>query len=334
MAQYFTAAFKHKIRIAAAGVTMLTGAAPFVAGLLALEALGDTPHGPVACGVAAASFILGGFLPWLAQNYMGLAGNATLRRRLRDRLLTDQTCDPSGADFVGFAPGERLRVWQGDTDRDIGFLVMNPDALVYYGDEFEWTLPRESVDHIDLAPTEPGLRRILIRWHAPREAGRTLSLESRDASSLSRARTATSELHYRLRAWWKHEPLPSSSGPSTGPESRWRVLRGDFQPPAPLAGVRPEAVSPTLGMPPTDLTGGQAIEDPPSASCAVIMALGIIVTLSIWRIAGGFFAYGQYYQGILWAGLISVLGALGTGYVLHYLQAWEAEQGQQKQRAR
>lgn len=334
MAQYFTAAFKHKIRIAAASVTMFTGAAPFVAGLLVLEALGDNPHGPLAGGVAAASFILGGFLPWLAQNYMGLAGNSTLRKRLRDRLLADETCDPSGADFVGFAPGERLRVWQGDTDRDVGFLLMNPDALVYYGDEFEWTLPRESIDHIDLAPTEPGMRRILIRWHAPREAGRTLSLESRDAPCLSRARTATLGLHHRLRAWWKHEPIPPLAGANAEVEPRWQALRGDYQPPAPLAAVRPEVVSPTLGMPPTDLTGGQAIEEPPSASCTVIMALGIIVTVSIWRVAGGFFTYGQYYHGILWAGLISVLGALGTGYVLHYLQAWEAEQGRKKQRVR
>ncbi len=34
------------------------------------------------------------------------------------------------------------------------------------------------------------------------------------------------------------------------------------------------------------------------------------------------------------AGLISVLGALSMGYLLHYLQAWEAEHGRQVQRER
>jgi hypothetical protein len=65
-----------------------------------------------------------------------------------------------------------------------------------------------------------------------------------------------------------------------------------------------------------------------------MLALGTIVMIIIWRTSGAFFEAGQYYHGILWAGLISVLGALSTGYLLHYLQAWEAEHGRQGMKAR
>lgn len=286
---------------------MVTGAAPFVGGLLVLQMLGEEPHGPIPTLVAALSFVLGGLLPWLAQNTMGLLGNRSLRSKLRQRVISETQCDLEGAQFVGFSPGELLHVWQGDTDRDVGFLSITPSTIIYRGDDFAWTLPRDQIDHIDLTPVEAGLQRVLIRWHVPRETGRTFSLESREACSLSSARRATVTLYQRLREWHRAEPA---------------------------ADAVPEAGELALGLPPTDMSGAQIIEEPASGSCTVILALGIIVTIAIWRISGAFFAFGHYYEGILWAGLISVLGALVTGYLLHYLQAWEAEHGRQKQRAR
>lgn len=310
MPQFFTPSFKQRIRVAAAVVTMLTGAAPFVAGLLLMQVLGDKPHGVLPAAVAVVSFLLGGGLPWLAQNVMGLAGNAGLRRRLREHVLAQGGGDLSAAVFVGFSPGESLHIWQGETDRDIGFLTLGPQALTYYGDDFSWVLPAELVDHIDLTPVEAGLQRILIRWHVPREASRTFSLESREASSVSRARLATNALYRRLREWARRAA-------SDGPAEPGQEAGGSSS-------------LPSLGLPPTDMTGAQIIEDPPSGSCVSILALGSIIVIAIWRVSGAFFAYGQYYQAMLWAGLISVLGALAVGYLLHYLQAWEAQQRQQR----
>lgn len=300
MPQFFTADFKQRVRLIAASVTMLSGAAPFVGGLLVMQALGDQAHGPLAAAVAALSFILGGLLPWLSQDLMGLAGNGRLQRALGRHLTESQNCDLAGAHFVGFSPGERLHVWEGETNRDIGFLTITPEAIVYRGDEFSWALPRNLIDHLDLTPVEAGLQRILIRWHEPREAGRAFSLESREAPSVSRARAATRCLFEQLREWHRQQP-PTAEGASVA-----------------------SATNLGFGLPSIELTGGQMIEEPPSGSCLSIMSLGVIVMIAIWRLSGAFFACGQYYQGILWAGLISVLGALSTGYLLHYLQAWEA----------
>lgn len=304
MPQFFTPRFKQSVRVAAAAATMVSGAAPFVGGLLALQWLGDDARGALPALLALASFCLGAALPWLAQNLMGLAGNGALRRRLSAFLTQERHCDLSGACFVGFSPGEQLHIWQGETDRDIGFLTLAGGDLLYHGDDFSWHLPRDQIDHIDLTPVEAGLQRILIRWHVPREAGRSFSLESREARSISRARVATNGLYRRLKDWQRDE-----AASCVGED-------------------------PALGLPPTDMSGAQVIEEPPSGSCLSIAALGVIVVTAVWRVSQGFFACGQYYQGVLWAGLISVLGALSTGYLLHYLQAWEAARGHQRQKVR
>lgn len=305
MTQYFTPAFKQRIRVMAAIVTMLAGAAPFVLGLLALQFLGDHPSGLVPAAVAMAAFVLGGVLPWLTQNVMGLAGNTGLRQRLAARLADGPLDD---AIFVGFSPGQDLRVWHGETDRDIGFLRLEPEALVYRGDLFAWALPHEMIDHLDMTPPEGGVSRVIVHWHVPREVSRTFSVESREARSLTGARKATRELFARLKEWHRADAArgPGRPGPADGP----------------------------LGLPPIDVTGGQVVDQPASGSCTSILALGVIMLVLIWRIAGACFAGGQYYEGVLWAGLISVLGALGIGYLLHYLQAWEAAHGRQAQRER
>lgn len=310
MPHFFTSDFKQRVRLIAACVTTISGAAPFVAGLLVMQTLGDAPHGPLAAAVAALSFALGGLLPWLSQDLMGLAGNGRLQRSLRRHLTETEACDLSGACFVGFSPGERLHVWQGETNRDIGFLTITGDTLIYRGDDFSWSLPRDLIDHLDLTPIEAGMQRILIRWHEPREAGRAFSIESREALTVSRARNATRALFAQLKEWHK-QPTATAAADGEGAEPAQK-----------RQGLE-------LGLPAIDQTGGQMIEEPPSGSCLSILALGVIVLIAIFRISGTFFALGQYYQGILWAGLISVIGALCTGYLLHYLQAWEAEHRQQ-----
>lgn len=322
MPQFFTPEFKQRGRVVSAAVTMLAGAAPFIGGLLVMQMLGVEPHGPLPALIAVLSFALGGALPWLSQNLTGLAGNSALRERLRRHLSNDPACDLREALFVGFSPGERLHIWHGETDRDIGFLTVADDILIYRGDDFSWSLPCDVIDHIDLTPVEAGLQRIIIRWHVPRETGRALSLESREAGSISRARTATNQLYFRLKEWEKQSRVAHTED------------RADAQTAALAASDARLRVSHTLslGLPPTDMTGAQIIEEPPAGSCASILALGVIVVIAIWRITAGLFESGQYYDGILWAGLISVLGALSTGYLLHYLQAWEAEHGRQKQR--
>jgi len=296
MARLFTPRYKQRGRVVAAVVTMCAGAAPFVAGLLVLQLLPED-RGWLPAAVAGLSFAAGGLLPWVSQNVMGLAGNWSLRRRLWQLLQAEGAApDLDDAIFVGFSPGERLHVWHGETSRDVGFLRLLAEGLVYEGDEFSWLLPRSFIDHIDLTPREAGMQRLLIRWHVPREGGRTFSLEAREARTIAQAREATVVLHRQLREWLKREAAA-------------------------------ESFDVAAGLPPTDMSGAQVVEEPAAGSCLTVLAAGAITLISIWRFAGALVSYGLIYQAILLAGLISVVGALATGYLLHYLQAWEAGRG-------
>lgn len=300
MAHEYTPRFKQRVRVVAAVATMASGAAPFVAGLVALHFAGESLGRYGAPVLAVVCFALGAVLPWFVQAGMALAGNMGLRQRvLQQILLAHPEAELAGATFAGFSPGEKLHVWHGETDRDVGFLSVEPGGLVYLGDEFHWSLPRSYVDHVDLTPPEGGMQRIVVRWHVPREVGRTFTLESREARNLREAHRDTLRLYRQLRDW-----------------SRSR--RDE------------EAEVVPLGTPPTDMSGAQKVEEPASGSCLTVMACAVITLTGIWRVSGALLEYRLYYHAILWAGLIAVLGALATGYLLHYLQAWEAERGQRR----
>lgn len=295
MALLFTRGFKHRTRITAAALTTLGGGLPFVAGLVILDLAEEQLVGLWAVVLTVVCFILGGTLPWFLQNRLGLLGNATLQRRLRKRLEEDGLGEVlEGAQFVGFSPGEQLRVWDGETDRDVGYLTVSPCGLTFYGDSYSWHLPRAYIDHFDITPVDGAVQRVIVRWHAPRDSGRTFALTAREAGSIRASHRRTVALHGALRHWLR-EPCELQDGPQ-------------------------------LGLPPTDTAGGHMVEEPPSGACLTILAAGVIIIVTVWRLAGPMFQSGHYHQGILWSGLISVVGALVTGYLLHYLQAWEAVQ--------
>lgn len=301
MAEFFTASYKQQLRVSAALITMIAGAAPFVAGLLILQIFSEPLAGMWPLFVTIFCFLLGVLMPWLAQNVMGLAGNSRLRQKLAQKLLAEGVA--ANGHFVGFAPGAELRVWQGETDRDVGFLFFEDRALAYWGDEYRWELPHEMIDYIDLTPPEAGIQRILVHWHVPREASCTFSLASREARTMAGARRATQELFAQIRQWHKAVSRAASASPS------------------------PSFV-PRFGLPPTDISGGQRIDKPPAGACLSILSIGIIMLTLIWRVTGDFLMYGRYYEAVLWAGIISVEGTLSVSYLLHYLQTWEAEHSQ------
>ncbi len=301
MAEFFTASFKQRLRVSAAIITMMAGAAPFVAGLLVLQIFSEPLEGALPLLVTACCFLLGVLMPWMAQNVLGLVGNSHLREQLARKLAAEGA--PAGGHFVGFAPGAELRVWQGETDRDVGFLFFEDKALVYWGDEYRWELPYEMLDYIDLTPPEAGIQRILVHWHVPREAGCTFSLASREARTMAGARRATQELFSQMRQW--HRALSRTANASSQP-----------------------SFVPRFGLPPTDISGGQRIDKPPAGACLSILSIGIIMLTLIWRVTGDFLMYGRYYEAVLWAGIISVEGTLSVSYLLHYLQTWEAEHSQ------
>lgn len=297
-AELYTAKFKRRNRLVAAAMTIAAGAAPFLVAFAIMQMWPDAPD--YALGVmTAAAFVCAALAPWYAHGSLALLGNYGLRDRLAKKVdqRTDEPLSSLGAIFVGFSPGERLRIWAGETDRDIGFLYVKDGTLVYRGDEFDWSLPLAQVDDVHMAPPVAGLRRIIIRWHRPRSQPRAMSVVCREANTLEDAARTTHRLYEALRNWVYIEGDPD------------RTRQSVF-----------------FGYPPVDTSGSWVVDEPVRGSCTVVLAMGIIIVLTAWKVAEEMVTIGQYYSAVLWAGLIGVVGTILTSYLLNYMHAWEAVQ--------
>ena len=279
-----------------AGLLLLAaGTVPFAAGLVTITYLLPSPTG-ISAGLATAlALVVGLLLPWVSYQRLALFGNGYLRRSLAQKWEQAGHSSPA-ATFVGFSPGSDLRMWEGETDQDVGFLELAEGALIYHGDSFSWSLRRESISSIDLLE-EPGTpQRIIVHWHMPGQPGRAFTLSSREANTLSGAQQATRTLHGTLGQWYA---AASSAGPV-----------------------------PTLGSPPTSLAGSTPVEKLPAGACLSILSVVVITVLMAWYVAQQLIGRGFYYHAILWAGLIVVAAMIFISYFLSYLQAAEARASQ------
>ncbi|MGI5818517.1 MAG: hypothetical protein ACOX9R_10535 [Armatimonadota bacterium] len=274
----------------------LAATLPFALGLAVVHLIYPDGQGPVPLGIAIAALVVAPLSTWLAHNRLALAGNRGLRQALAEKLERRGEALPEGVKpvFVGFSPGEKQRLWDGDTDRDIGFLAAWGDALVYHGDDFDWYLPRDRIDIIEPMQPVAGTSRIRIRWHAPRESNRSFTLVSREARDLREARAATHALLQQLYAWVSRPPQSDDAAPK-------------------------------LGMPPTDVSGGRPLDDAPGGTCAVMLATMAATTVAAWQVGAPFVADEKYAHAILAAGCIFAIGFAVVNFAMRLLQWAEDE---------
>ncbi len=291
----FTTQFKRRAWMTAGLLLLVAGTVPFAAGLVTITYLLSSTTGTSAGLVTALALAVGLLLPWVSYQRLALFGNGYLRRSLAQKWEQAGHSSPATT-FVGFSPGSDLRLWEGETDQDVGFLELAAGALIYRGDSFSWSLRRENISSIDLR-AEPGSpQRIVINWHIPGQPGRAFTLSSREANTLSGAQQATRALHGTLGQWYD---AASSAG-----------------------------AIPTLGSPPTNLAGSTPVEKLPAGACLSILSVALITVLMAWYMAQQFIGRGFYYHAVLWAGLIVVAAMIFISYFLSYLQAAEARASQ------
>lgn len=291
----FGADRRRRYNLLAGVASFLAATLPFALGFLVLRLFFPEDSGPVPTLIAIVALVAAPLSTWLVHNRVALAGNSGLRARLAAKLKERGEALPEGVQpvFVGFSPGEEQLLWDGDTDRDIGFLAAWGDALVYRGDEFDWFLPRDRIDTIEPMQPVAGLSRIRIRWHAPREGNRSFTLVSREATDLREAREATHVLIQQLYTWAARPPAAESDPPR-------------------------------LGMPPSETRGGKPIEAAPGGSCAVMAAVTAATTVGAWQVGGPFVADEKYAHAILAAGCVFAVGFAAINAVMRLLM-WAEE---------
>jgi Zn-dependent protease with chaperone function len=192
------------------------GGDPTLRWVLALAGLG---------GVAA--------LYLLVRDVAAVWGYQSLGRQLAARLEKQGFGVRAGV-FVGYAPSAVPRIYEGNFDWDVGFLVFDGDRLCYVGDQARFCLRREQITDVRVAwraPTWLPARRVYVTWHDP-ESGRggTFSLRVADAGSLRWVDRRSRALGKRLWTWREQ--------PATAP-----AAMPDFAVPDPLpaVGISPRA---------------------------------------------------------------------------------------------
>jgi len=163
-------------------------------------------------------------LVWLAVlNLAPVKAYPNMARRLRARLEGDGS-HLGGAVFVGLAPSDAPRVYEGFYDWDVGYLLLGGDRICYLGDGTSFCLSREAIQDIRLGPGPPGWlrsQRLYVTWRDPESSTRhTLNIRPADASSLLDICRRMEPFSRMLIEWWHGGaalPPADSDLPNLGP---------------------------------------------------------------------------------------------------------------------
>lgn len=177
--------------------------------------------------------LLGGWAALvLLMNLLGPRGEDELARKLAARFEREGISpDALGGVFVGFAPDDSPRLYEGHGVWDVGFLLPGREGLVYLGDQTRFRLGHVQVEAVRLGPGTPSWWRVgsvYIDWRSPEGWTRTFHLRGRGRTLLA-IRRSTKQLAERLSAWL------------TSPE-------GSPELPAALAELPPPVVAEVTGL--------------------------------------------------------------------------------------
>ena len=130
--------------------------------------------------------------------------------------------------YVGFSPTAAPRLYEGNSNWDIGCLFLRSDRLCYCGEETSFALRQDQITAIKHADGLPGLlaaNRIYIAWtDSVRGSCGVFNISSGKVTSALQARKVNVDLAHRLQAWWKSSPvtrpLPPQLAELSSPEIR------------------------------------------------------------------------------------------------------------------
>ncbi|MFL6201061.1 MAG: M48 family metalloprotease, partial [Thermoanaerobaculia bacterium] len=140
----------------------------------------------------------------LLMNLLGPRGEDELARKLAARFEREGISpDALGGAFVGFAPDDSPRLYEGLGIWDVGFLLPGRDGLVYLGDQIRFRLGHGQVAAVRLGPGTPSWWRVgsvYVDWRSAEGWTRTFHLRGRGRTLLG-IRRSTKQLAEKLSAW-------------------------------------------------------------------------------------------------------------------------------------
>jgi len=165
----------------------------------------------------------------LLANYSPRFTHGKLQPALNTKLAAEgiQAESWSGV-YVGFSPTAAPRLYEGNSNWDIGYLFFRSDRICYCGEETKFALRQDQINAIKHADGLPGLlapNRIYIAWtDSERGTCGVFNISCGNVGSVLHARKLNVELTHRLQAWWKSppvtRPLPPQLAELSSPEIR------------------------------------------------------------------------------------------------------------------
>lgn len=213
--EVFTRAFKVKGSIVHGVVGLLLFIVPLFGGLGGALLIGR--RWGDAAGLMA---MVGALLLTAAGIYLGhqkvlLIYNSGLRRDLAAALARrlGRNPDDGRAYFVGWAPGLGFNPKDGDTDHDVGFLTLAPEAMTFFGDTTAFQLHRGQVYTVECKQAgipiimDMGFR-IGVYWLDAYGQQQAFTLERREGRNRSEVRRNTKQLAELLQQWRDYGFVP------------------------------------------------------------------------------------------------------------------------------
>ncbi|MBX3095928.1 MAG: hypothetical protein KF812_03625 [Fimbriimonadaceae bacterium] len=185
--------------------------------LLVLAASEAAEHGPT----GKLFLLLGAFavIGWFTTGLFGAIGNDYLKDGVGEALHHDRGFDNTEKYFVGFAPPNTKGLF--DPHDDVGYLILHPDRLEFFGEANHVSLMRE---HAKVVRKRPNIHSLLglggwvsVEGHRDGKPIR-LQIEPRPNSIQFLNALARKQLKKRLLEWLTMSPEPNSE-PETVSES-------------------------------------------------------------------------------------------------------------------
>jgi Zn-dependent protease with chaperone function len=169
----------------------------------------------------------------VVSNFLPILGLGKLERLVRSKF------EKQGAPekilkgmFVSLAPDSEPRIYENNWAWDVGFLLLSPERLYYWGEEARFAIQRDDVIRIGAGPGPLSWVKTAaayVSWTDKSGQMRTLNLRACSASSLSEMSRITRLLARDLENW--RSGLPAAGNATTRTVSTDAGFETEFSPP-------------------------------------------------------------------------------------------------------
>jgi heat shock protein HtpX len=259
----------------------------------------------------------------VVSNFLPMLGLGKLERLVRSKFEKQGAPAeiPKGM-FVSLAPDSEPRIYENNWAWDVGFLLLSPERLYYWGEEARFAIGRDDVIRIWAGPGPFSWIKTTaayVSWTDRNGQTRTLNLRACSASSLSQMSRITRLLARDLENW--RSGLPAASDATT------RTVPTD-------AGFEAEFRSPGFGavtsMAPKDLARGQFLVRDLFINTFLAVGIGVLFGLRFslldWLVSSPGAAAEHLAEGTGWY----VLAAVWINRMFLLFPIWRNRHGKDK----